>query len=111
MRIEVIQSDYFPPRTECFVYKVGCNILFKIATSKVRMHYIDCLSYCRLPSNAGQPNFQYETNDKRIYINDQVFSHFLKMENFRSKIQIRYSELPSLARNSNNKSVVSIKKI
>lgn len=78
-------------REQNVVYKVACYILFKITTTKVKIHCGNCHSYCRLlnvePSAAysklaRQPNLQYKTNENRVYINDDIFSYFIQMDFF-----------------------------
>ncbi|KAG4075583.1 hypothetical protein HA402_003408 [Bradysia odoriphaga] len=78
-------------REQNVLYKVACYIMFKITTSKKKLHCLHCLSYCRLlneePSSAysklaRQPNLQYNTNENKVYINDEIFLYFIRMEKF-----------------------------
>lgn len=78
-------------RERNILYKIACFILYKITTPTVKVHCINCLSYCRLQRTEQyasytklvcQPNLQYKTNENRVHINDEVFSYFLRMEKF-----------------------------
>lgn len=95
LEIDLLELDVskveISTRERNILYKIACFILYKITASKVKMHCIDCLSYCRLQRSeqcasysklVRQPNLQYKTNENIVQINDKLFSYFIRMEKF-----------------------------
>lgn len=72
------------------LYKICCYILFKVTTSKGKLHCNSCLSHCRSKHADDsmsytrlirQPNFLYHSQKNYIqYVSNDVFEYFLHME-------------------------------